>query len=213
MDYQKIESIGTCLGVAFKENTGRYSASLLNKELGIKARLEIIPAANVVRLYQDRAKSGKPSFVGRYELHSVESFVMDSGNGQVRFKAGAATLIVSKSATAVLSYASEEPLDLPEEVEEIEHVLSGTIARPDHKRVKDGTISLWTAGLGVKTDGQDKMRWMNLIAWRAIADRAANFEAGASVKVKGVFKTEEWTDKEGEIHTKDILVLAGIEAV
>ena len=214
MQFKWLTDIGECLGVEFSERQpGKFSAQIRNPELGVRARVEIIPGADVVRVFLDRDRAAKPTFIARLELKHMESYGCDTERREVTFADGnKISLVVSANATAQMYYGEHPAPELPVEkkVELVE--ITGVIGRPEYKRVKDGTLPIFTAGLGVK-NGDEQTHWLNLLAYRAVADKAHEIGRGKTVKVTGSFKEESWADQTtGEIRSKQVLVATAIEA-
>ena len=87
--------------------------------------------------------------------------------------------------------------------------LSGTIGRPEFKQVRG--IPLFTAGLGIRrVDG--RLEWINLEAWRELAEALSVAQRGDGVTVKGKWKTNQWTDRDGMLRSRDVFAVSDLDA-
>lgn len=115
----------------------------------------------------------------------------------------------AETPAAVAQERPATPLPQPVVLKKGEFTYTGKIGRPHFQTTRTG-LSLWKAGLGIDTEN-GQLEWLNLQAWRAIADHAQQFERGDTVTVTGKPGTERYADRDGVLIERDIVTVASID--
>lgn len=107
--------------------------------------------------------------------------------------------------------AANDPVTPPAQpvvLKKDESSYTGKIGRPSFQKTQKGH-SLWKAGLGIDR-GDGTIDWFNIVAWRAVADCAQQFESGDIVTVVGKTQTNEFVDADGVLQQRENFVVSQI---
>jgi len=85
--------------------------------------------------------------------------------------------------------------------------LTGKVGRPAFTTPRG--IPLWSAGLGV-ANGVGQIEWINVQAWRGVAEAAQDIGRGQLVTLTGRFKEESFVGNDGLYRTKRTLIVSHI---
>lgn len=216
-----VAEIETALGASFKEvKPGVHSLLIVNPHLGTRTRLEIAPEPRACRVWSDRNRSTRPTFVGRLDVFGIKQVRVE--DRQVVFSGGTKTnpneLLVTANGTfrVVIGIdpqkVSEIPNDEPEAPEdpELETVI-GILGRPQY--AEPNNKPFWRAGIGEMADGSTVLVWTNVKAWNGVAAHAKHLERGSMVKATGRMREETYTNREGEEVTRQVLHCTYVEPV
>ncbi len=222
-----IGAIRDALGGEYRANPPDIHAiRLINRELDIRLKVELVTGKRLVRLWCDRHRSSGPSLIGRTDLFRVDSIEADSARGQVRFRTAdpyPSELVVTEDGTfrLTVAYTTEMSTDESHPVEndvaaeegeapsdELVNLV-GRLARP-HYSERTGK-PFFSAGLAQYPDGAMAPVWYNLKAFGGVARAAQHLERGQMVRVSGK-QREETYEREGEAQSALSLLVVHIEA-
>ncbi len=97
--------------------------------------------------------------------------------------------------------AQSQPQAAPQEPEDV--TVTGRVARPQYSTPRGRPV--WTAGIGVQTNGPTK--WINAVAFGDLAIAGQKIQRGADISVIGTFTEETYTDRNGIVQTKQTFVI------
>jgi hypothetical protein len=105
---------------------------------------------------------------------------------------------------ATPSRSNTEPDQKSEDI-----TLIGKVGRPTFTTTPTG-LSLWKAGIGA-TNQQGSLTWINVVAWRDLADQANEYRRGDEISVRGKFSTNTYTDRNGVEQSNEVFTISSIE--
>lgn len=222
-----IDAIREALGGEYRANPPDIHAiRLINRELDIRLKVELVTSKRLVRLWCDRHRSSGPSLIGRTDLFRVTAIEADSARGQVRFRTDGpypsellvtedGTFTLKVAFTAEVSASASHPVENDVAAEERQEPsdelinLVGKLARP-HYSERTGK-PFFSAGLAQYPDGAMAPVWHNLKAFGGVARAAQDLERGQMVRVSGKQK-EETYERDGEVHSSLSILVVHVEA-